>query len=789
MRLTRVLVVAALAASAAAVAPVAAATPPTSPYTAFTVEGTAAGTGFDSDVAFLDTQVQVVQGTNAGTLQFIGTPPSESDDFAHYEVDVIPSPGTLLSVGTFPIAVSGNPNTVTMQVLSGEGSCSPSTGTVDITQLDIDGSNNVTAAAGSYTANCGAGQAVQGQFRWNSTQGFGAVASSPTTWDFGRQLAGANGTAKRFTFTNSGTTDVTFGTASISPGSKNYAISHDLCSGVTVLSGGTCALTVIPHAQKATEVSAQSTLVLTTDLASGLRTRVVELVQQPSDTPNIFSEAGPGRIKLFWGQLPAPVNARVSSWTVLRGTTSTNATPLKTTSSTTSTDTNVTPGKTYYYAVRPNYTSGSGDDTPTVAAIAWPKYSPGMYHRLGISTRFTSGHKVTAGHPYSLPILGAHGIPSSHVSAVDISVLAAKPSATTSVTVYPSGSRRPSQADLTLSHGTTRSNFALVQVGSGGKITISTSHGTTPVTIDVYGYYSASGLSSKYGTGAAKQTYFKPGTILDTKAEKIGALPSGYYLDLPVNFDQFDTPHVTSLVVQITAYSSKAAGTLAAYATNSRTPSTTVLAYGANSTTSTFATISSGIFFDNGNFRQYPSIRVLNRGSRSVQLIVNILGFYDDDTFYFGERYTPSAPLHLSVTNPLHTGSQRLLNPGSHANIWTSSLNLKVSASAPSATTTLSFWPRGLTGVGAPAHGQLHANAHQATIASTQVAVGIGNRFYVRNAAGTTSISVWSFGRFDAFPVPNYRGYASVGAQPAVVARLATAPASVRSAHRAVPLR
>src|SRR5206468_10123172 len=118
--------------------------------------------------------------------------------------------------------------------------------------------------------------------------------------------------------------------------------------------------------------------------------------------------------------------------------------------------------------------------------------------------------------------------------------------------------------------GGTRSNFEIAALGRNGRLTVAASQGSAAITIDVTGYFSGSSLSHTYGQGGALFQYLKSGTIMDTKSFHIGALKHGYYVNCPVNFTAFDTAHVTSVVVEVTAYGATAPGTITAFATNTR---------------------------------------------------------------------------------------------------------------------------------------------------------------------------------------------------------------------------
>jgi hypothetical protein len=73
------------------------------------------------------------------------------------------------------------------------------------------------------------------------------------------------------------------------------------------------------------------------------------------------------------------------------------------------------------------------------------------------------------------------------------------------------------------------------------------------------------------------------------------------------------------------------------------------------------------------------------------------------------------------------------------------------------------------------------------TLASTVAPLGVGNQAYLSNAAGTVTVTVWSFGRFDAYPQPAQRNYASAAGLP--VSPSAAAPGPVRTVARARRLR
>jgi hypothetical protein len=758
MRVTSVLVAAALAATSAIALP---------------AQNAAADTGYTALVIDRDplanTSGGVAYDASNSTVAVTAGKPDDSMPF-EFQADPGVSPATTAWPASFTITTQ---NTGALSVGDGQAidasatdgvhvwvdGCS-STGTLNVIELTVDsGTNVITALAADFTMTCEAAAGyptVNGSVRWNSSVAFAGVMAKPLDWDFGSQLIKHNDPSKKLSFANRGSLPITYGTATISGSTDAMSINHsrDTCSGHTILAGASCSITVVPHPQRAVGGSyAGSVNKLHLPSVDLIREIVVALRVEGRTYYPIQAHGGPGHITFGWEQLAGPVSYFAQYYRVYRGTTPTSLTFLRNDTSGYNriVDRSVTVGKTYYYSVRPVYTQGEGAASPVVAALAWPRYSAGMYHRLPTTTRFLDSHVVRAGHPFSLKIVGQHAVPGSGVSAVALNLTAGGSTAATSVRVYPAGSSQPRPADLNLKPGISRTNVVLAKLGRYGKVKISTAQGSVRISADVSGYFSGSRLSHKYGMGGALHDYAYPGTIMDTKAYHIGAIKHDYYLNAPVNFTAATTPHVTSLLVEITAYSSKGSGTITGFTTNHRPGGSTVLSYSPNTWTSNTAIIRSGLWYSPSNGNSYPSVSFLNRGRKPVQLIVSILGYVDDNTFEFGERYTPTAPAHI-FGKKLHADSTAKFNPGRYASMWTFTFNAKITATGATRTTSLAI--KAIGGGPAPSHGQVHVPAHTTVTGTTLPPTGVDNEMAIHNAAGTVTVNIWSFGKFNAYPIP-----------------------------------
>jgi hypothetical protein len=88
------------------------------------------------------------------------------------------------------------------------------------------------------------------------------------------------------------------------------------------------------------------------------------------------------------------------------------------------------------------------------------------------------------------------------------------------------------------------------------------------------------------------------------------------------------------------------------------------------------------------------------------------------------------------------------------------------------------MWAAGLRGAGTA---QPQLVTHGDTSGATPVTSGRHNQFYVKNAAGRAAVTIWSFGFFDAWPMPARSWYVAgpnaVAATPSAVPRTLSAAA------------
>ena len=133
----------------------------------------------------------------------------------------------------------------------------------------------------------------------------------------------------------------------------------------------------------------------------------------------------------------------------------------------------------------------------------------------------TNGSAPAANSTVTLPVLGHGGVPTSGVRAVVLTVTAAAPPAFGNVRVYAGGSSTPGTSNVNFAAGQTVSNLVVAQVGGDGTVALyNGSSGSTPLVVDVAGYYLSShdtpplaGVGSSGATAQALPTVQIDGVV------------------------------------------------------------------------------------------------------------------------------------------------------------------------------------------------------------------------------------------------------------------------------------
>jgi hypothetical protein len=143
------------------------------------------------------------------------------------------------------------------------------------------------------------------------------------------------------------------------------------------------------------------------------------------------------------------------------------------------------------------------------------RYQPLVPQRV-LDTRFGigGGARLGPGASLEVQVSGQGGVPVSGAAGAVLNVTATNPTATTYLTVHPSGEPRPLASNLNVEAGETAANRVITKVGAGGRVTIFNGSGSVDVIVDVSGWYtdaSVAGVTGGYST-------LVPARIVDTRS-------------------------------------------------------------------------------------------------------------------------------------------------------------------------------------------------------------------------------------------------------------------------------
>jgi alpha-tubulin suppressor-like RCC1 family protein len=228
---------------------------------------------------------------------------------------------------------------------------------------------------------------------------------------------------------------------------------------------------------------------------------------------------------------------------------------------------------------------------------------------------------VAPGATIDVQVTGEGGIPDTGVYAVVLNVAMANPTGFGFVTAYPTGSSRPTAANLNVQDGNA-SNSVIVPVGDDGKVSLYTSGGGHLV-VDTFGYFEQTGSST-----SGRQIGITPSRIFDTRPNTPqpgtkGKIAAGDTLEVQVT-DTNGVPAtgVTAVILNVTAVQANGPGFVTVFPGDEPQPGTANI----NVSTRTLTRPNTVIMpvSDTGTIKLFTS--------SGAFLVADVFGYFTDDT-------------------------------------------------------------------------------------------------------------------------------------------------------------
>ncbi len=307
-------------------------------------------------------------------------------------------------------------------------------------------------------------------------------------------------------------------------------------------------------------------------------------------TPNLldYTGAGPPALTVTPGSdaaqlswtVPQDGGSPITGFDIYRGSTSGGeaATPIASVPSTMTnyTDSGVPCGKDLFYEVAAVNAVGQTLSNEESIGLCGANYFPLPPDRILDTRKGTGGvpvEPVGAGQTLNVTVVGVGGVPNNgHVTSVVLNVTATDETATSFLTVFPTGEPRPVVSNLNTVANHDVPNLVTVEVGAAGQVSFYNNLGSTDVVADVVGYFDDGSQS-----GGAIYTSQSPQRVLDTRTTTgghSGPLGPGGQLTLNLNGD-LNPPAgqtVTGVILNVTATDETQASFLTIFPENESRP-------------------------------------------------------------------------------------------------------------------------------------------------------------------------------------------------------------------------
>jgi hypothetical protein len=386
-------------------------------------------------------------------------------------------------------------------------------------------------------------------------------------------------------------------------------------------------------------------------------------------------------------------------------------------------------------------TDGSPAPATTTSLPATSRYTSLTPARALDTRNGTGGYsqQVGPGHTISVQLAGTGGVPSTGVGAVAINVTAVNPTASSYLTISPTGSARPTASNLNFSAGQIVPNMVIAKLGTGGRVDVFNAVGATDVIFDVAGWYSdgSTSMGGMYGS-------LSPARILDTRngtGAPTGQLAGGSAISVQVTgAGGVPSSGVGAVVLNVTAVAPTQGSYLTVYPTGSSVPtaSNLNLAPGQTVPNLVIAKVGSG-----GRVNVYNAVGL-------TDVVFDVAGWYSDGSLssIATGMYGPLSPVRILDTRSGTGGYSHQVGAGQSISVQAagfggvpatgvSAVVLNVTVTNPNGGSYLTVYPNGSS---LPTASNLNFGPGQTVPNLVVVKVGAGGMVNVYNAAGGTDV-------------------------------------------------
>ncbi|MFN8037901.1 MAG: FG-GAP-like repeat-containing protein [Acidimicrobiales bacterium] len=332
-------------------------------------------------------------------------------------------------------------------------------------------------------------------------------------------------------------------------------------------------------------------------------------------------------------------------------------------------------------------------------------------------------------------VAGVGGVPAD-ATAVTLNVTVTGTSAASFLTVWPTGTPRPTASNLNWAAGQTIANAVTVKVGAGGAVSVFNPSGSTQVIVDVVGWYDRSGTGAGY-------TALTPARVLDSRPppEQVGAYgtPWGAGTDRDVQVAGVGgvPADAEAVVANVTVTGTTAESFLAVYPDGASRPTASSLNWRPGTTIANAVTIKVGA---GGKVRAFN-----NAGS--AQVLIDVVGWFRSGS---GDGFHPVSPVRFQDSRPAPEQVGAYGSPWAQGTTRTVAVSTagavpaeakavlaNVTVTATSAESFLSVWD---TGAARPTASNLNWRPGTTIANAVTAKVGAGDTISVFNNSGAVHV-------------------------------------------------